>query len=443
MRGAFVHANRSVSRKVLSLVALAALAVLTQVSPAIALQDPAWLSRHSEAEQQAIVDWAYDGGPQGATPYPDAASQGTELWQTELRATGTSAAEDMAKYSFRTRVAAKLLPAFAEVVPQIDLATVSFAAGWKVGTTLNAKFIHIGIPAQIPYTGYSGGQKLSKVSAGDFMFGVTIPDKGYVFSYDNGRTNFFLDLALQNPSCDPYGVLQTPSGYSWMPGWVTDCSIGVPPGGQPFHGHIGVFFKPDTDFSPTTPGTTFDPTTDSPTYSSSAPATPDTSTARDAIGQALGADAAQVVRDELDWALTPSHQDKEEPVKIGLDTEPDTRCKSAYGDAPNPDPDPDSTLHPSDEIRQTYLTSVGSANLVWGTRERGERHIILRHGFGADAQARTRGALETDSSPTPDPRGGYDFHLPLDPVEGTRCRQTVVLSASPQFGVITSFIEAY
>jgi hypothetical protein len=69
----------------------------------------------------------------------------------------------------------------------------------------------------------------------------------------------------------------------------------------------------------------------------------------------------------------------------------------------------------------------------------------MDHGFDSAAQARTRGALEADRSPTPDthPLGGYDFYLPLDPAGGTRCRQKVVVSARADFGVITSYVEAY
>ena len=67
----------------------------------------------------------------------------------------------------------------------------------------------------------------------------------------------------------------------------------------------------------------------------------------------------------------------------------------------------------------------------------------MGHGFDTAAQGRTRSALETDSSPAPDPKGGYDFYLPLDPVGGTQCRQKVVLSAVPDKGVITSFVESY
>lgn len=414
------------------------------------------MASHPESQQQAIVDWAYRGAPQGQVPYPSAASDSAALYSTETQASGTAAAGDLAEGGFRARLAARLLPDFA--MPEVGLVAQTFLVGWEIGSGLNAKFLHIGIPAGIPYTGYQGAKRLYRVRAGDQLFGVTVPKDGYVFGYDNGRTNFYLDLATQEPRCDPYGVLQPPSDdYAWMPGTPTNCSIGLPYSAEPYHGHGGIFFRSGDKFVPRTPGKDFDPSTDQPTYTSPAPPAPDLSTARSALAQALDGDGSDTVRDEIDWRLTPGHQEKEEPIKIGAESPEDQACKAKYGDAMGPDPgkrapgamptDPDAQF-----LMDTYTGVADPYNpgqsrnvqLKWGTRAWGERHIILDHGFGYDAQQRTRAALETDRTPLPDavsPSDSYDYFLPLAPAGSVPCRQKVVVTDHSELGVVTSYVE--
>src|SRR5437879_6043300 len=60
---------RLASLAVLASLLLAASVVLFAAPPADALQLPGWMGAHSEADQQAVVDWAYRGAPQGVTPY--------------------------------------------------------------------------------------------------------------------------------------------------------------------------------------------------------------------------------------------------------------------------------------------------------------------------------------------------------------------------------------
>src|SRR6185436_8861613 len=54
---------------------------------------------------------------------------------------------------------------------------------------------------------------------------------------------------------------------------------------------------------------------------------------------ALDEDGKDLLRDEIDWSLTPGAQAEEEPLRTSVrDSEEDRACKSYFTDAPELDP---------------------------------------------------------------------------------------------------------
>lgn len=217
--------------------------------------------------------------------------------------------------------------------------------------------------------------------------------------------------------------------------------------------------QPDGAFVP------FDAETDVPDYTITRPPDPGAE-AVEAELDVLDDDGNDLLRDELDWALTPGSQVEEEPMRVGVPTgEDDQACKSYFADAPDTDPgarspeaeeeaaDWDYDVEAYEGVYNPLTRSTQTVKLRWGTKAWGYRHIVIRHGWDAGAAERTRLAL-ADPSPRlaeRDPNREsfiYIYNVAGLP-EGMQCRQRVVVSYGRGGRVpvgrhiITSYMEAY
>lgn len=398
---------------------LTASAGATTAGRAFAADAPGWFEGHSEEEKQAIVNWAYRGGPQGVVPYPGTPSAtADEMYAGEKReADGVNSAR-LGWQAYSARTVPKILPKVIDVVGKAGLGLFVFDFGFQIGTYANGKFLHIGLPRPTPYVGYAGDQYLWRANANEYYWGAVTPSRGWLLGYDNGRKNFYLDLAQQDAGCDPYGITQAPEGFTWLPGSVTRCTVGSKYHSPPIEGHVGVFFIGENDLRPTGPIKEFDPATDHPDFTSPAPAAPDPATARSALAGALNTAGEEVARGWLDYSLDPNADPSGDPVEAGVATQEDRneRCRLS---SPNPDPDAltDAWTEKMRFQRRLPNGDLVSTPLRWGNELQptqpkwkgwGYRKIAQKHGWHPIDLDETAAALLTVPK-TFDKYGGKEY----------------------------------
>jgi hypothetical protein len=179
--------------------------------------------------------------------------------------------------------------------------------------------------------------------------------------------------------------------------------------------------------------------------------------------RALDADGDELLRDELDWSLTPGAQEKEEPASDGTKvTTEDRACKAWFEEAPAADPgarspeaepaaeDWDYDVDEFEGVYNPLTRSTQTVKLRWGTKEWGYRHIVIGHGWSVAARERTALALQ-DRAPqvARDPSSFVYLGALEGGPAGVRCRQRVIVSYGQRGWVpvgrhiITSYLEAY
>jgi len=218
-----------------------------------------------------------------------------------------------------------------------------------------------------------------------------------------------------------------------------------------------------TDVVPTSPLRPFDPLTDDADYTV-VPPDPGATAVENAL-DVLDEDGNDVLRDQIDWALTPGAQEDEEPIRVGTGiSEEDRACKAHFGEpesgedpgrrspnAPREAADWDYDVDVFPGVYNPYARAAQTVKLRWGTRAWGYRHIEERHGWGAGARTRTAYAL---LDPTPQAQSRYPqsfvyFGNLVNGPNGIDCRQRVVVSYDQDQRVpvgrhiITSYLEAY
>jgi PASTA domain len=130
-------------------------------------------------------------------------------------------------------------------------------------------------------------------------------------------------------------------------------------------------------------------------------------------------------------------------------TRPEPKCELADGEGPQPDPGnppPDGTGFPQYQQQFSYPSTDPTSTppgqprdlpLKWGTTDWGWRHIMIRHGYGADDAADTAEALATDVAPTLRYAGRQQYlyrkYYPMPDGEGgtLNCARTVVVEYAP------------
>lgn len=387
---------------------------------------PGWFAGHSSTEQQAIVDWAYRGGPQGVTPYAGAAQTlGSSLYATEASTPTTAVqADELTSELLSLRQRARLLPTLAEAVPDIELVALTFELGWRIGTNLNAKFLHIGIPSRTDGATYCvtspcpehlqlvAASQSSPLcpwwSSNDTTHCVTAP----VYQWT---------VTIFNPyGSNTLNTRQVPDGSG------PDCD-GDPPIPAVMHVMNGTStircFNPSSEqFGYLTPAELyqhgpikdFDPSTDQPTITSPAPSLPPQATVEQSIIDKLEADGSELSRAWLDWALDPNRDPAANPVATEGG---DDQCRLAPKTDPDASPDGDA-YHRVSPFRATPPSwpddQNTSANLYWGTLAWGYRHIATEHGWGPEDSIDTQGALDALSPSTDNPHrrsdGSYIYY---------------------------------
>ncbi len=219
----------------------------------------------------------------------------------------------------------------------------------------------------------------------------------------------------------------------------------------------------ESDVRPTAPLRPFDSGTDSAWEWEPYPPDPGASAVEDEL-DVLDEAEHELLRDQIDWGLTPGSQPEEEPVREDTRlSEEDRACKDHFGDAgqgdpgrrsPEADPEAADWDYDVDDFAGVYnplTNSTQTVELRWGdsTSGWGYRHVKFKHGWDAAARLRTALAL-ADRSPTVDPREPSSFRyvatLAGGP-SGVTCKQRVVVSyrQDPTVPVgrhiITSFVE--
>lgn len=222
-----------------------------------------------------------------------------------------------------------------------------------------------------------------------------------------------------------------------------------------------------TDIKPKLPLRPFNAERDLPDATVTTPPDPGVEAVESEL-EALDGEGYELMRSQLDFAVTPGAQEQEEPVQIGAAVrDEDRRCREYFGDrrggtdpgvrAPGAEEGAanwDYDMESFEEVYNPLTRSNQTVKLRWGTKDWGYRHIVMEHGWNAEAAERTSLALLTDTDPRVDPRDPeeesflYYYQVPGLP-GGMHCQQRVVVSyrRDPVVPVarhiITSFIEAY
>ncbi len=299
----------------------------------------------------------------------------------------------------------------------------------------------------------------------DIFFGATVQQSPGAYLYDWGS-----DVVrwFEHP-CE-FSGFGAPAGARMQPGVASEAEC------REYVEEVGYVFYPvyvdypyllASDVTPVAPLRPFDPETDEPDFTVEAPSDPGTSTVEEGL-TALDADGKELLREELDWSLTPGAQEQEEPASDGSAiTDEDRECRDYFDEAPASDPgarspgaegeapDWDYDVDEFEGVYNPLIRATQTVKLRWGTKSWGYRHIVLRHGWDMAADERIRLALQSDRTPELDlahdlTGSSFIYSLDLSGLpSGMRCRQLVSVSYRTDSivpvgrHVITSFLEAY
>lgn len=445
--------------------ALAVCLLACTAGQAMAAADSGWFDGHSTDERQAIVNYVYERTGH-EPPYTGGAAEdmGAEMAQGMIDAGEDDAPLAPEGGALELVVASRvgLMTRLTTMVPTLWAVGGTFAAGYAIGTGARKLFAALTGPDDAG-TGGASNWPWSSVSwhdAGDeIFFGARVQQSPGAYLYDSNDSAGV--IRWFEPPCEFTGF--TPAAGARMQYGVAstaDCNVYIRDiGWRAFPLFVDYPYLLESDVRPTAPLRPIDPGDDVDSWEPYPP-DPGTTAVEDDL-DVLDEDGNDLLRDQIDWALTPGSQPEEEPVRVGTRlSEEDRACKDYFGDTPQSDPgarspeaDPESADwdYDMDEFTGVYNPATRSTQTVklrWGTRAWGYRHIVIRHGWDTVAAARTALAL-ADPSPTAERLPGsfrYVADLAGGP-SGTTCKQRVIVSYSqdslipPGRHIITSFVD--
>lgn len=459
------------SRPFLALV-VSSLAMLWLASSAGATASPGWMASHSEADQQAIVNYVYDTAPQGVVPYPGGpAATGQQI------ADMAAAAADGHEYPLLPEFAdeqldllgrSRLLPPPGPEVPFLYPAAAgvaAFAAGWEIGTGLRAVFVKLWSPDNTSTGGSFTWDQLSWMPYGtEIYYGARVEQQpgAYLFhGWLNGTP--FGPARWFEPPC-AFSGYSGPAGARIENAVPSTARCVIPDTFPPEEAEILVDYPYllQSDLRAMEPIRRYDQSRDgNPNAISPAPPDPGVAATRPDIEAALDGDGQDLQRAFIDWAREPDRQPEEDPRKTGAPprvSDEDRPCVPS-GSGPSADPGP-SKPGTTGDPRSGVVSSFGgvrnpstgknvTVKLYWGDRTWGYRHIVIGHGWTAKDVADTALALQ-DRSPTINRATSWRYYHTYTGSDGkTQCYRRVVVEFAkndPTFSapkhIITSFAGA-
>jgi hypothetical protein len=445
--------------------ALLAVAILATASAsASAESDPGWFAGHSAEDRQALVDYAYERSGLGEAPYGGEAETLGEQVADDVVATGTDElplAGELGAEELTTLEGAELLAPLEVLAPELIVAAGVLTAGVTIVNGVHSEFMRLAAPDDADGGANWAWDEVSWHDGGEeILFGARVQQSPGAYLYDShdgaGVIRWFerpCDFSGFTPAAGAHmevGVASTAACREWVEGV----------GPVDFPVFVDYPYLLASDVTPVAPLRPYHSETDEPDHFVSPETDPGTEVVEEGL-RALDDDGNELLRDELDWSITPGSQKKEEPASNGTKvTAEDRACKAWFEEAPAADPgvrspeaEPEAADwdYDVDEFEGVYnpLTrSTQTVKLRWGTQEWGYRHIVIRHGWNVATRARTALALQ-DRAPRPD-RTPRSFIYRADLAEGPsgiRCRQRVIVSYGESRRIpggrhiITSFLE--
>ncbi len=441
---------------------------------ASAESEPGWFSGHSTSEKQAIVDYAYVRAAQPSVPYSgEAATLGEAVAQDAVEAGSHEfpLAPELGAEELSVGESTSLLPLLGTIAPELFVAAGTFTVGVAIGTGLRKLFGTLTAPEEANSGGsgrWTWNGVIWRLYGTEIFFGADVVQRPGAYLYTGGYNgSTFLIVRWFEEPCDFSGF--APPSSAHMQTHLSTTATCREFNGREFVEYpvfVDYPYLTDADIAPVRPLRPFNSETDHPTYTHEAAPDPGSRAVESSLA-VLDDASHMLLREEIDWALTPGSQEDEEPARVGTRVEPrDRECKEYFGDAPGSDPgarspeapeeaaDWDFDVESFEEVFNPGTRSSQTVKLRWGTKSWGYRHIVMRHGWNAEAARRTALALQTDRSPTVAPRDTtgeswvYLYAIPGLP-EGMRCRQRVVVSYRRDTAVpvgrhvITSYVQAY
>jgi len=448
-------------------VAAAALLACT-AGEAMAASDPGWFDGHSTTERQAIVDYAYERTGHAPVYTGEAETMGTAIADSVVAAgeAETSLAAELAELELAVGEGVGLIEPIGATLPSLWAVGLTFGAGYLIGTGARALYAELRGPDDAATGGspnWSWGSASFRPEGYDILYGATVQQSpgAYLYNWDGAGVIRWFD-----PPCSFSGFTPAPGARMQhsVPS-TAECYEYTPQGWRDLPVYVNYPYLLESDLHPTGPLRPQQPGDDVDGWDPNPP-DPGATSVEDDL-DALDEDGKDLLRDEIDWSLTPGAQAEEEPLRTSVrDSEEDRACKSYFTDAPELDPgerspaaDPEAADWDYDQVSypgvyNPLTRSTQTVKVRWGTRSWGYRHIVLGHGWNAAAALRTGLAL-ADRSPevdvAHDPTGSsfiYRYDIP-DLPNDMRCRQRVAVSyredATVPVGrhVITSFVEAF
>jgi hypothetical protein len=365
-----------------------------------------------------------------------------------------------------------LLSRIADVIPEVALGVATFAAGYAIGAGARKLFVELTAPDDAASGGTWTWNELNWEPYGtEIFFGAKVQQRPGAYVYNAGYAGSSFPIARWFEEPCEFSGFEPPTGARLQAHVSTSALCGVFDFGSLSWHYYPVYVDYPylllTDLHPVLPLRPFNAETDLPDATVTTPPDPGAEAVESSL-ETLDGEGYELMRDQLDFALTPGAQDEEEPVQVDApvdEEEDDARCRAYFGDrtggtdpgfrapgaeerAANWDYDVDSF----EEVYNPLTRSNQTVKLRWGTKNWGYRHIVIRHGWNTEAAERTRLALLTDRAPTPHPRFEesflYYYNIPGLP-GGMHCRQLVSVSyrretrVPPARHIITSYVEAY
>jgi hypothetical protein len=435
----------------------------------MAESDPGWFAAHSSEERQALVDYAYDRTAQATVPYSGEAATVGEALADDVAAAATDELPlvgELGAEEFATLESAGLMAEVSALAPALALGAGVLAATVAIDVGVHTLLVKLAAPEDAD----DGG-------SGTFSWNTLVwQPYGYEL-YSGGRVQQSPGAYVYRSSGNwvlwderpcPYTGFTAPAGASLQTGVATSatCRVWVNGRWTDYPDVIDYPYVAPAEVRALAPLRPYDSETDHPDYYRTAPTAPGATAVERGL-TTLDADGNELLREELDWSLTPGAQEKEEPASDGTKvTAEDRACKDYLAEAPRTDPgarspeaapEAEDWDYDVDEFEGVYnpLTrSTQAVKLRWGTKDWGYRHIVIGHGWDAGTEARVDLALR-DPAPTVDLAHDstgrsflYRYEVPGLPT-GMQCRQLVAVSYRPDSRVpvarhiVTTFLEAY
>lgn len=448
-------------------VVLGAFMLAVGAAPAMAESDPGWFAGHSAEERQALVDYAWERSAQSTVPYSGEAATLGEQLADDVVATGTDElplAAELGAEELGALEAVELVAPVSALAPQLFAGVAAMAAVVVIANGAHSLVVRLTAPddADDGGTNWAWDTVRWRRQGEEIYYGASVQQSPGAYLYDShdsaGVIRWF------EPPCEFSGF--TPAGGARMQQAVPStagCWMWSRERGWILYSVLVDYpYLLASDVKPVAPPKPYHPETDEADHFVSPLTAPRAEVVEEELG-ALDADGNELLREELDWSLTPGSQEQEEPASNGTKvTTEDRACKSWFEEAPALDPgarspeaapeaeDWDYDVDSFEGVYNPLTRSTQTVKLRWGTKAWGYRHIVIRHGWNVLARERTALALQ-DPAPTPDRRPEsflYFGNLSGGPA-GIRCRQRVSVSYGQSTGVpvgrhiITSYLEAY